>query len=118
MRTKERGGGVYVPFKTGVLPDMTRAFDLVKAAGFRPRLPEGAYYILCDISGFGFADDVAFARWLVREVGVAAVPGSSFFSRPELGRGLIRFTFCKTEDLLREAGERLLRTEERARASR
>jgi len=87
-------------------------------AGFRPRLPEGAYYILCDISGFGFADDVAFARWLVREVGVAAVPGSSFFSRPELGRGLIRFTFCKTEDLLREAGERLLRTAERARASR
>ncbi|MEK7284922.1 MAG: aminotransferase class I/II-fold pyridoxal phosphate-dependent enzyme, partial [Chloroflexota bacterium] len=54
-------------------------------AGFSPRLPEGAYYVLCDISRFGFEDDVAFARWLVRDVGVAGVPGSSFFSRPELG---------------------------------
>src|SRR5262249_2884190 len=72
----------------------------LKNAGFAPRLPEGAYYILCDISPFGFADDVAFAHWLVREVGVAGVPGSSFYSRPELGRHLIRFTFCKTEALL------------------
>ena len=87
-------------------------------AGFAPRLPEGAYYILCDISRFGFADDVAFAHWLVREVGVAGVPGSSFYSRPELGRHLIRFTFCKTEPLLREAAERLGRTEQLARSSR
>ncbi len=85
-------------------------------AGFSPRLPEGAYYVLCDISRFGFEDDVAFARWLVRDVGVAGVPGSSFFSRPELGRHLIRFTFCKTEELLREAATRLARTEEMAAA--
>ncbi len=84
-------------------------------AGFSPRLPEGAYYVLCDISRFGFGDDTAFARWLVREVGVAGVPGSSFYSRPELGKHLIRFTFCKTEPLLREAGERLRRTDELAR---
>jgi aspartate/methionine/tyrosine aminotransferase len=76
--------------------------------------PAGAYYVLCDISRFGFADDVAFAHWLVREVGVAGVPGSSFYSRPELGRDLIRFTFCKTADVLAEAGERLRRTEELA----
>ena len=86
-------------------------FASLDRAGFKPRLPEGAYYILCDISDFGLADDVTFARRLVAEVGVAAVPGSSFFSRskggPELGRDLIRFTFCKTDDLLREAGERL-----------
>ena len=81
-------------------------------AGFRPRLPEGAYYILCDISDFGVRDDVTFARRLVAEVGVAAVPGSSFFSRPELGRDLLRFTFCKTDDVLREAGERLARAAE------
>ncbi|HLZ48366.1 MAG TPA: aminotransferase class I/II-fold pyridoxal phosphate-dependent enzyme [Candidatus Limnocylindria bacterium] len=87
-------------------------FASLDRAGFRPRLPEGAYYILCDISGFGATDDVTFARRLVAEVGVAAVPGSSFFSRPELGRGQIRFTFCKTDDLLREAGERLLRARE------
>ncbi|MGH2500427.1 MAG: pyridoxal phosphate-dependent aminotransferase, partial [Candidatus Limnocylindria bacterium] len=77
--------------------------DALEAAGFRPRRPDGAYYILCDIGGFGFDDDTAFARWLVRDVGVAGVPGSSFFSRPELGRDLIRFTFCKTEDVLLEA---------------
>jgi aminotransferase len=87
----------------------------LERAGFAPRLPEGAYYILCDISRFGFADDVAFAHWLVRQVGVAGVPGSSFYSRPELGRHLIRFTFCKSEALLVEAAERLARTEELAR---
>jgi aminotransferase len=91
--------------------------DALAVAGFRPRLPEGAYYVLCDITGFGFADDVAFAHWLAREVGVAGVPGSSFFSRPELGRGLIRFTFCKTEPLLRAAAARLTRTEELARTA-
>jgi aspartate/methionine/tyrosine aminotransferase len=89
-------------------------FAALDGAGFAPRLPEGAYYILCDISRFGFADDVAFAHWLVRDVGVAGVPGSSFYSRPELGRDLIRFTFCKTEGLLREAAARLARTEELA----
>ncbi|MGQ0535050.1 MAG: pyridoxal phosphate-dependent aminotransferase, partial [Methanobacteriota archaeon] len=82
-------------------------FAALETAGFRPRLPQGAYYILCDISGFGFDDDSAFARWLITAVGVAGVPGSSFFSRPELGRDLIRFTFCKTDDVLREAGDRL-----------
>ncbi|MDQ6859298.1 MAG: aminotransferase class I/II-fold pyridoxal phosphate-dependent enzyme, partial [Chloroflexota bacterium] len=87
-------------------------FSALGKAGFQPQLPEGAYYILCDISTFGVADDVAFARRLVAEIGVAAVPGSSFFSRPDLGRGLIRFTFCKTDDVLREAGERLLRARE------
>jgi len=91
-------------------------FASLDRAGFDPRLPEGAYYILCDISGFGLGDDVDFARRLVAEVGVAAVPGSSFFSRPELGRDLIRFTFCKSEGVLREAGERLLRAREVLRA--
>jgi aspartate/methionine/tyrosine aminotransferase len=97
--------------------------DLLMAAlvraGFSPRLPEGAYYILCDITPFGFDDDTVFARWLVSEVGVAGVPGSSFYSRPELGRHLIRFTFCKTHDVLAAAAERLARTKELAsRAAR
>ena len=86
----------------------------LERAGFRPRTPEGAYYVLCDISGFGFDDDTAFARWLIGAVGVAGVPGSSFYSRRELGRHLIRFTFCKTDDVLRDAGERLSRTAELA----
>ena len=80
------------------------------AAGFAPNTPDGAYYVLCDIRPFGFDDDSVFARWLVSEVGVAGVPGSSFFSRKELGQHLIRFTFCKTEDLLEEAGKRLRET--------
>jgi aspartate/methionine/tyrosine aminotransferase len=82
---------------------------VLDAAGFSPSTPEGAYYVLCDIRPFGFDDDVAFATWLVREVGVAGVPGSSFFAHRELGRQLIRFTFCKTSDLLAEAGARLAR---------
>ena len=84
------------------------------AAGFAPRRPEGAYYILCDITPFGFDDDTEFARWLVSTVGVAGVPGSSFYSRPELGRHLIRFTFCKTQDVLSAAAERLARTRDLA----
>jgi aspartate/methionine/tyrosine aminotransferase len=83
-------------------------------AGFSPRQPEGAYYILCDITPFGFDDDTAFAHWLVEKVGVAGVPGSSFYSRPELGRHLIRFTFCKTHDVLNAAAERLASTRELA----
>src|SRR5207244_8194478 len=93
-------------------------FTSLDRAGFKPQRPDGAYYILCDISGFGAKNDVTFARRLVAEVGVAAVPGSSFFSRPELGRDLIRFTFCKTDDLLREAGERLLGAREDRKSTR
>jgi aminotransferase len=90
---------------------LVRALD---DAGFSPNVPDGAYYVLCDIRPFGFDDDTSFAHWLVREVGVAGVPGSSFFSRKELGQNLIRFTFCKSEDVLEEAGRRLLRTKELA----
>jgi len=79
----------------------------LEAAGFRCRPPEGAYYILADFSALSDLPDDAFARWLTCEAGVAPVPGSSFFSRPELGRQLVRFAFCKTEEQLREAGERL-----------
>ena len=86
----------------------------LQKAGFAPRLPEGAYYVLCDISPFGFDDDTSFAHWLVSKVGVAGVPGSSFYSQPELGRHLIRFTFCKTDDVLRNAADRLATARELA----
>lgn len=79
----------------------------LEAAGFRCVRPRGAYYVMTDISGFGFPDDVAFARHLVAEVGVAVVPGSSFYSRPELGRTQVRFCFCKRDETLLEAAERL-----------
>jgi aminotransferase len=82
---------------------------LLESAGFRTFQPQGAYYILCDISEFGFSDDVAFARHMIEHAGVAAVPGSSFFSSPELGRKIVRFCFCKKDETLIEAGQRLQR---------
>jgi aminotransferase len=76
-------------------------------AGFRLRYPEGAYYVLADFSDLSDRSDVEFAHWLTREIGVAPVPGSSFYRRPADGRTLVRFAFCKTEDLLQEAANRL-----------
>jgi aspartate/methionine/tyrosine aminotransferase len=78
-------------------------------AGFRCFRPSGAYYIMTDISGFGFADDVSFVRHLIEKAGVAAVPGSSFFSNSNAGATLIRFCFCKKYETLEEAGSRLRR---------
>jgi aminotransferase len=69
--------------------------------------PYGAYYIMTDISAFGFADDVEFARYLVKDVGVAAVPGSSFYKTPGTGRTKLRFCFCKRDETLAEADQRL-----------
>ena len=82
-------------------------------AGFVTYAPAGAYYVLTDVAHFltrfGIADDTAFAMWLVKEIGVATVPGSSFYAHGELGCTKIRFCFPKTDDVLGEAGERLLR---------
>jgi aspartate/methionine/tyrosine aminotransferase len=69
--------------------------------------PYGAYYIMTDISTFGFADDVEFARYLVKDVGVAGVPGSSFYKNPASGRTKLRFCYCKRDDTLIEADRRL-----------
>jgi aminotransferase len=76
--------------------------------GFAADVPQGAYYVMADISSLGFDDDVATAQHLVEHARVASVPGSSFFSRPELGRHLVRFAFCKRLETLDAAGERLL----------
>ncbi len=70
-------------------------------------MPQGAYYILADISGFGFPDDTAFAMHLVREHGVATVPGSSFYHAAPLGREFVRFTFSKKDETLAAAGKNL-----------
>jgi aspartate/methionine/tyrosine aminotransferase len=69
--------------------------------------PYGAYYIMTDIGGFGFKNDVDFARYLVKDVGVAAVPGSSFYKDPAKGRTKLRFCFCKRDETLTAADERL-----------
>jgi aspartate/methionine/tyrosine aminotransferase len=82
---------------------------ILTRAGFHCFRPRGAYYIMTDISAFGFPDDVAFARYLVKDIGVAAVPGSSFYRDPADGRTQLRFTFCKTEKTFQAAEERLAR---------
>jgi aspartate/methionine/tyrosine aminotransferase len=84
-----------------------RLLGILTAAGFRCFKPRGAYYIMTDISNFGFANDVEFARYLVKEIGVAAVPGSSFYHDPADGAQQLRFTFCKKESTLAEAENRL-----------
>jgi aspartate/methionine/tyrosine aminotransferase len=79
----------------------------LEAAGFGVFQPHGAYYVMTDLSGFGFGDDVEFARFLVREVGVAGVPGSSFYSDPASGRQRLRFHFARRRETLAAAVERL-----------
>jgi aminotransferase len=89
-----------------------RLLKILAAAGFTVFKPRGAYYIMTDISGFGFADDVAFAKFLVEKVGVAVVPGSSFYNDARDGATQVRFTFCKKESTLAAAEERLSRLPE------
>jgi aminotransferase len=76
-------------------------------AGFRCEKPQGAYYILADFSGLSDEPDHVFSRQLARDARVSPVPGSSFYSPPELGRSLVRFAFCKRLETLEEAGNRL-----------
>jgi len=101
----------YVELRQGYQARRDLLLGEVERAGFVAWKPRGAYYILTDaghfIKALGLADDTAFAMWLVTEVGVATVPGSSFYAHPELGRTKIRFCFPKTESLLRDAGARL-----------
>jgi aminotransferase len=79
----------------------------LEKAGFRAFVPDGAYYVMTDITALTSEDDVTFAKALTASPGVATVPGSSFYSRPELGRAKIRFAFPKKLDTLNAAAERL-----------
>jgi aspartate/methionine/tyrosine aminotransferase len=81
--------------------------DVLERRRFTCYKPYGAYYIMTDIASFGFGDDVEFARYLVKDVGVAAVPGSSFYKNAAKGRTKLRFCYCKREETLREADRRL-----------
>ncbi len=81
--------------------------DALIAAGFACTPPQGAYYIMADFGGLSDRSDEDFAEWLTSHVGVAPVPGSSFYHDPSRGRTTVRFAFCKTLDLLERAAERL-----------
>lgn len=90
---------------------------VLEEVGFRVYCPRGAYYIMTDVGHLGFSDDVAFAFYLVEKIGVATVPGSSFYSRASLGATKIRFCFPKKMETLLQAAEKL-KNFETARARR
>jgi len=92
--------------------------DALNAAGLKCRSPQGAYYIIADIGHLGFGDDFAAVDFLLDQVGVAAVPGSSFYRHPELGKRKIRFTFSKSDETLASAAQRLSKLNERIRGRR
>ncbi|WP_376789683.1 pyridoxal phosphate-dependent aminotransferase [Thermoflexus sp.] len=83
--------------------------EALEELGFEVWWPQGAYYVMTDFRALGAEDDTAFAMRLVREIGVAVVPGSSFYAHPDRGRTQVRFAFCKREETLREAVARLRR---------
>ena len=97
----------YTKLAEGYRKRRDRLVPALEAAGFRCFLPRGAYYVMTDISGFGYADDLAFTKYLVSEIGVAAVPGSSFYRDPKDGAHQVRFAFCKRDETLDEAAKRL-----------
>jgi aspartate/methionine/tyrosine aminotransferase len=92
------------------------ALAMLENAGFRCFVPKGAYYAMTDISDFGATNDVDFARYLVEEIGVAAVPGSSFYGNSALGSQQIRFCFCKKYETLTAAGAKLAQLAGRRRS--
>jgi aspartate/methionine/tyrosine aminotransferase len=99
------------PYYEGLAAEYRARRDMLMlaltAAGFRAVAPEGAYYILADYSELSELTPPEFARWLTIEGGIATVPGTSFFSRPEDGGRLTRFAFCKTQELLQAAARKL-----------
>ncbi|MFN2579395.1 MAG: aminotransferase class I/II-fold pyridoxal phosphate-dependent enzyme, partial [Pyrinomonadaceae bacterium] len=99
------------PYYDQLQVDYQKRRDLIlpelEKAGFKTFRPDGAYYVMTDISAFGFPNDVEFTRHLIREIGVACVPGSSFYSDPQMGSQQVRFCFCKKDETLLLAAERL-----------
>jgi len=81
----------------------------LKAAGFHCFVPRGAYYVMTDITRFGYADDLSFVRNLIETIGVAAVPGSSFYAQPGAGSQKVRFCFCKKYETLEAARHQLVK---------
>jgi aminotransferase len=97
----------YAALAEGYARRRDRIVPMLERAGFRVHRPAGAYYAMTEIDGLGWSDDVAFARHLIETIGVAVVPGSSFYNDPADGRRQVRFAFCKKDETLDEAERRL-----------
>jgi aspartate/methionine/tyrosine aminotransferase len=100
--------GYYQQLQEGYAKRRSLILPMLEAAGFRCYQPRGAYYVITDISSFGFANDVSFVRYLIQNAGVASVPGSSFYNDIVQGKQQIRFCFCKKYETLESAGKKLL----------
>ena len=83
--------------------------EILRRQGLTCYTPGGAYYLMADVSGFGFESDAAFARYLITDIGVATIPGSSFYSDPASAPQMVRFCFSKQDATLQEVGRRLAR---------
>jgi aminotransferase len=111
----QEGGVVALSLPASYYVQLQREYeerrDFIVAAleksGFTVFKPHGAYYAMTEIDGFGFENDIAFADWLVKDIGVAVVPGSSFYSDPVKGSQQVRFAFPKRMETLRTASQRL-----------
>jgi aspartate/methionine/tyrosine aminotransferase len=99
----------YTELASGYARRRTMMCDILERHGFIFKKPEGAYYVMTDIAHFGFESDIEFATYLVKDVGVATVPGSSFFNDKKAGRTKVRFVYSKKDVTLREADKRLAR---------
>ena len=112
----QAAGAVGMGFSRGYYDDMNAGYrarrdvlcPALAAAGFKFTIPQGAYYVLADFSALSKDDDNTFARWMIKEIGVASVPGSSFYhAGSREGRSLTRFAFCKRTETLESAAVRL-----------
>jgi aminotransferase len=111
----QRAGATAMKLPESYYDNLTKQYEvrrdtmlrILDEAGIDYFKPQGAYYVFCDISKFGYANDVAFTEFLVKDVGVAVVPGSSFFRPGDLGHKYIRFCFAKTPETLEAARSRL-----------
>lgn len=90
---------------------------ILQEAGFACLVPAGAYYIMCDIGALGYDDDEALTMHLIKDIGVAPVPGSSFFHTPAHGKRYVRFAFPKRDETFEDVRARLGRLRRRAGAS-
>ncbi len=104
----------YANLATGYKVRRDHLMPALTASGFKCFRPRGAYYVMTDISAFGFSDDIAFSKYLVQEIGVAAVPGSSFYRDPRDGAKQVRFAFCKKPETLDAASRKLSQLQTRS----
>ena len=102
-------GSVLSPGQSADIPTAATVTRCAKTLNIKNQAPcrQGTYFVLADHTKFGFADDFTFCEHLIKEVGVAAIPPSAFYSNPSDGKNLVRFAFCKDEQTLIDALKRM-----------